>query len=502
VCAFETAAFPGPHSRSPQRRVGRPLPESEIPPYAPTSTERGSDYDLVVQRRPTIAVWGHYHGGNLGDELVVATIVDAIRRRLPAARIVGISMAPEDTRGRYDIEAYLINPGKPQTDAARVTPQGRAEREPLAAIVRGIPGARGLYARAMRARKVVLEVPFMWRSYRLLRSVDLVVVAGSGQLLDEWDGPWLHPYTTFRWAMLARLARVPMLYPSVGAGPIERRLSAFFIRTAVASARYVSVRDQHSARVLHSIGVSRPLEVCPDMGYGLRGEVLRDAHVAGETRRDGQVVGLNVMPHQDPRYWPRGDARRYDAFIQKMAVFTRWLLENGYRVRLFSSQTRADRRVADDLVHLLEDGRQLDPHRFYSAIDEIDGAEDLVGVIAGCDLVVAGRYHSVLLPLLLDIPVLGLAYNPKTSELLIDAGYPERCLDIDTFSVEGLIEAFRELSCEEEAEAHEALRHRVAAHRAAVEEQFDRIFGPHVEGSLRASSTVHDTRVSSGRAPQ
>jgi polysaccharide pyruvyl transferase WcaK-like protein len=283
-----------------------------------------------------------------------------------------------------------------------------------------------------------------------------------------------------------------MLYPSVGAGPIERRLSAFFIRTAVASARYVSVRDQHSARVLHSIGVSRPLAVCPDMGYGLLDEVLRDARAVSETRGDGKVVGLNMMAHHDPRYWPRGDAQRYDAFIQKMAAFTRWLLENGYRVRLFSSQTRVDRRVADDLVHLLEDGSQLDPHRFDSAIDEIDDTEDLVGVIAGCDLVVASRYHSVLLPLLLDIPVLGLAYNPKTTELLIDAGHSERCLDIDTFSVEALIEAFRELSREEEAEAREARRRRVAAHRAAVEEQFDRIFVPHVAGSLGASSTVPD----------
>jgi polysaccharide pyruvyl transferase WcaK-like protein len=78
--------------------------------------------------------------------------------------------------------------------------------------------------------------------------VDLVVVAGSGQLLDEWDGPWLHPYTTFRWAALARMAGVPVLIPSVGTGPIDGRLSAVFIRSAVRSARYVSVRDDHSGR--------------------------------------------------------------------------------------------------------------------------------------------------------------------------------------------------------------------------------------------------------------
>jgi polysaccharide pyruvyl transferase WcaK-like protein len=422
-------------------------------------------------------VWGHYHGGNLGDELVVATIVDAIRRRMPTARIVGVSVAPADTRERHGIAAYPINAGTPSARPTASISRSPAPRGRLRATARRVPGARRLHGLATLARKLVLEAPFLWRSYRMLRGIDLVVVAGSGQLLDEWKGPWLHPYTTFRWAMLARVARVPMLYPSVGAGPIESRLSAFFIRRAVATAHYVSVRDGHSGRVLESIGLAGPFSVCPDMGYGLSDEVLRPAIRASGERANGRVVGLNVMAHQDPRYWPRGDALRYEAFLRKMERFTRWLLDNGYSVRLFSSQARSDGRVASDLAGLLAESANLDPARFCSTMDEIEEVEDLVGVIGGCDVVVAARYHSVLLPLLLDIPVLGLAYNPKTTELLKDVGYPERCIDIDSFSVEALIDAFRDLCRQEEREAVEARRTRVAAHREAVEEQFERIFG-------------------------
>ena len=67
----------------------------------------------TIQAGSTIAVWGHYHGGNLGDDLVVATIVSAIRRRVDDARVVGISLAPADARIRHGIEAYPINPRLP-----------------------------------------------------------------------------------------------------------------------------------------------------------------------------------------------------------------------------------------------------------------------------------------------------------------------------------------------------------------------------------------------------
>lgn len=322
-----------------------------------------------------------------------------------------------------------------------------------------------------------LEPLFLWRSYRRLRQIDLVVVAGSGQLLDAWRGPWLHPYTVFRWSALARLAHVPMIFPSVGAGPIRSRLSAFFIRTSVALAERVSVRDGHSKRVLASLGSNSPLPICPDMGYGLPGEILFSASARRTKQGQGPVIGLNVMAHQDPRYWPHGEPARYDAYLRKMVAFTRWLLDSGCTVRLFSSQPRADGRVAADLVELLAESADLDTERLELLIDDIEGVGDLIRAISGCDFVVAARYHSVLIPLLLDIPALGLAYNPKTTELLTDVGHPERCLDIDSFTVDSLIESFQGLRGPEPQKTRMRCRARVSVNRRKVEQQFDDILG-------------------------
>ena len=324
----------------------------------------------------------------------------------------------------------------------------------------------------MLTRTVASEVPFAWQSYRFLRGIDLIIVAGSGQLLDEWRGPWRHPYTTFRWALLAWLARVPFAYPSVGAGPIDSRLGAFFIRRAVAWASFVSVRDYHSGRVLESIGLQGPFAYCPDMGYGYSGLHTPSSRSASTTDARSPVVGLNVMAHQDPRLWPRGESQRYEAYLDKMAGFARWLLERGYIVRVFSSQTGSDDIVAGEFFETLGEppvrGRVEHPGK------EIEHVDDLVRTIASCDAIIAARFHSVLVPLALGIPVLGLAYNPKTSELLADVGLRERCLDIDRFTVEDLISAFERLLAEG---LPTTVKELVEAHRAAVEAQFDQLLG-------------------------
>lgn len=401
----------------------------------------------------TIAVWGHYHGGNLGDELVVGTIIAAIRRRAPDTRIVAISMWPEDTEARHGVETYPISPPDHPGD-------GRGPLTRLAGAIVGGPRAR----RAAGILRAVLREPaFVYRAWRTLQNVDTIVVAGSGQLLDEWRGPWLHPYTTFRWAMLARLRRVPMQYASVGAGPIDTALGAFFFRQALRHAAYVSVRDEHSANLLHGIGVDRPLEVCPDIGYGFAAGELPSRRPSEEP-----TVGLNVMAHQDPRYRPTGDVRRYEAYVRKSAELVRALTAEGLTVRLFSSQPQSDLRVEEDIEALL-DG----PGLMTSVVDEIDGVDALVRAVQDLDVVVAARFHSVLLPLLLGIPALGLAYNPKTNELLRMVGQPDRCFDIDAFDVDELVRSVNALLREPQDEVGE----RVAAHRAAVEAQFDTLFG-------------------------
>jgi len=422
-------------------------------------------HDRDSSRSEVFGIWGHFHGSNLGDDLVVAVLIDAIRQRRSGVEIVGISMAPTDTKLRHGVETLPINPGQDIGSSGSVSAQDVPDRPgALRRVVRKVPGARGTF-------RLWREMEFLTRSFAALRSIDRLIVAGSGQIQDVW-GPWTHPYTTFRWALLARLTRVEMVLPSVGVGPITSGLSRLFVRKSVEWAGFVSVRDEGSASVLRAIGVRRQLAVCPDMGW---------AYVQSKPHTDPPdgvtaVVGVNVMPHEDPRYWPSGEQSQYHEHTTKMASFVANLLRRGDRVLLFSSQTRADRLVADDLRQDLSDRGLADHPHLDWAVDRIETVEQLLETVSRCDYVVAARFHSVLLPLSLGIPTIGLAYQPKTAELLAQVGLSTYCFDIGSFELEELEAALKKLRAEDRRERRAKLLDRGRGFRAAVEEQFDVLF--------------------------
>lgn len=422
-----------------------------------------------------VAVWGHFASGNLGDELVVEVMANALRRRRPRQPVVAISSSVADTTRRHAVSTYPLNPGAERSPSSTGgIDHGDEVHASLRNALRRLLVVRVAWKLWSTTRRIVREVPFLIRSYRRLQDLDVLIVSGSGQLLDAWKGPWWHPYTTFRWALLARLTRTHVVYPSVGAGPIDHALSQFMIRKSIDWAEYVTVRDPHTATLLRAIGVDRDLPVRPDMGWGWESPV-RATEPPGD--RGSAVIGVNPMAHEDPRNWPSGDPRRYDAYLTKLTAFVTALLERGRHVVIFSSHPRSDSRVSADIDRLLHE-RGLAQHPGLSrAFDGVDDAKSLVQVIAGFDYVVAGRFHSVLLPLAMGIPTLGLAYHPKTTELLAAVGRPDRCMNIDDFQVQELLAELERTIEADTAEGRRSLQDRAAELRAETEFEFDELFG-------------------------
>lgn len=402
--------------------------------------------------------------------MVVSTLVSAIRARSPEAEILGISMTPWDTESRHGVAAYPINPGAPVTRPRGGTVESDPAPSRLRQAIARIPGARHLRRALTAVRLVAREASFAWRSFHVLRGLDAVVVAGSGQLLDVWH-PWRHPYTTFRWALLSRLARVRFVFASVGAGPIRSRLGAFFFRHAVRSGSYVSLRDDYSVESLRSIGLSGPFIRCPDMGYAYPG--LEAARRGGAARDAGTapVVGFQVIPFMHPTLWPGGDARVYGPYFERMVAFARSLLDEGCTLRVFSSQVASDNVVSQDLVHALGEPA---PGRLEFPGADLQSVDDLVQTMSECDAILAARFHSALISIALGVPVLGLAYDRKTTELFADHGLSDRCVDVEGAGVEELRRLFARVRREGVPAAVEA---RVAAYRLDVKAQFDRLFG-------------------------
>src|ERR1700730_2442931 len=67
----------------------------------PVSTDSSS-------RPPRIGIAGYYGCGNLGDDTVVAILINTIKEYYPNADLVGFSLSPADTERRHGIKAFHL----------------------------------------------------------------------------------------------------------------------------------------------------------------------------------------------------------------------------------------------------------------------------------------------------------------------------------------------------------------------------------------------------------
>jgi len=415
-----------------------------------------------------VGILGHVGNKNLGDEAIIAAVIQGVRRRCPDAQLCGFTANPDDTTARHGIAASAIRRGPTRPGSPRVTTGSGAASRGAGSIkgaLKRVPvvfaGLSGLRDAARAVRGVLAEAWFLVRSYRALRGLDLLIVAGSQQLSDNIGGPWSFPYTLLKWSLLARAARAQVVYLSVGAGPITSRLSRRFLRWALATASYRSYRDVGSQQLIAEIGGPTHDPVVPDLVHG-----LDTTGPASRSRRSGDplVVGINPMPFADPRFWHEADTATYDHYVRTLAAFAGWLMASGRDVLFYPTQLRADPPVISDIRSVL---KQTSPAGFERRIVErpIDSFDDLVSAIAAADIVVPTRFHGIVLGFLLGKPVLGIAYHPKARDLMAQMDQSDYVVDVDPLDLAALQNRFTALAANRERSARQIEVHSAACRR-------------------------------------
>jgi len=438
--------------------------------------------------------------GNLGDAAIQESFLQNIRERMPQVRLISFSLNPEDTKRRHHIDAYPIRWSYPGWNAGGVNGVLKNDTErPTNKVRAALKKIPLLHSLGKPVYDLCRELAHLRRTYHLLKSLDLLVMAGGGQLCELWS---YLPFNVFKFCVLARLAGTPVFIVGVGADLLKRPLNRFFARTAVQLCDQVSVRSAQSLELLRSCGVKREVQVCPDPVYALdipqyiesersrclstsEAEMLllnlgcqvplADSSVTAPAMRSGRRVGLNPMGFCDPRRWPRKDPAQYAKYLDKLEAFVLWLLENDYEVEMFSSDVTADILAITDLkTRLLS---KLTPEQSAGLwFRPLLTLRELLQQMSTMDYVVTCKFHGIVFAHMLEKPVISLSYLPKMDDLVRDVGHGEFSLSVEHFEVDWLIRKFQLLV--EQRQALRALfRHRAKTYSEALQTHFDGLFG-------------------------
>jgi polysaccharide pyruvyl transferase WcaK-like protein len=333
------------------------------------------------------------------------------------------------------------------------------------------------------AQNLWAEIRFWNKSYKLLRPLDMLIMSGGGALDEFWGGPWRHPYTVFKWAVLSSLSRVPLFVMSVGAETMDSPLSRFFICRCLSRATYRSFRDQESRDLFKNLRVPGENHVFPDLAFSLQPN-LRPARVS---KREGRrVVGISPIAYLDPRSWPRKDSGRYLAYVGTLTSFSAWLLERGYAISFFASDIYMDRLVIHDIIAKLRNrgGTFPEAQIFESPVTTLPA---LLTQLANADFIVASRLHGVILSHVMGTPVIAISYDPKVDRLMRSLELSEYCLDIDAFDLNLLSTRFCALEVNREA-VQKHVAEKAAEFRDLLKAQYDDVFLSRAPSASRRKS--------------
>ncbi|HEY6910647.1 MAG TPA: polysaccharide pyruvyl transferase family protein [Myxococcales bacterium] len=407
-----------------------------------------------------VAFFGNFGAQNLGNEYTLKAILAHARRRLPDAELLCICTDPEDVAARHGVSAIAMS--YRYTRGFRAATEGRSPGRILRML-------RRLFVRLPR------ELAEVVRAFRSLKDVRMLVMTGTGMLSDVGIGPFDLHWEILKWSAVAKLRGARVTFASVGMGPIASAASRRIVRWALSLADYRSFRDGWSRSYLESLGFDASRDrVYPDLAFSLPPEVRAGARSAGR-----RVVGVGLMDYYGTHVSPRVGEDAYRAYVAKMTRFVRWLLERGYDVRLLIGDISYDTRSKHDVLRgLSESGAPVASGRVVTA--RIASVDDLVQELGRTDLVVAMRFHTTLLALMLKKPVLALSYHQKCVCLMDAVGLPQYAHDIDRSDAEQLIRQFEDLETNSESFAP-SIAGKLDESRRALDEQYAELFAspPH-----------------------
>jgi polysaccharide pyruvyl transferase WcaK-like protein len=421
----------------------------------------------VIERMGRVGLMGPYGYGNLGDDAFLGAMIQNIRERHPDTVLLGFALDPVDTERRHGITCYPLSRmtwqeaqtgGNPFT---RLLRRMRTSDRPLVRRIERVVG-RG-----------VAELGMLRRSYQALEGLDALIACGSGQIQDYWagGGPMSYPYTMLRWAVLARLRGAKFVVVSVGAGPVDHRLSKVFFRWALRLASYRSYRDEWSRTfVEHEIGMPPGDAVYPDLAFSFHLPVEQPP--SGTAADDTPVVGIGPIGYYHDRAWPESDPARWAAYLDMMATLTQHVLDAGNRIVFLKGEALHDQPIVDELVaELAARGVDLTDRCLDLPIGTID---ELLTALSACDAVVAARFHNVLLSYVIGRPVLSASYQAKIEALMAEFGQADFVVPIGDATAPDMIERFDRLVAQPDVSGH--LSSIVADMRKELHDQYDELF--------------------------
>jgi polysaccharide pyruvyl transferase WcaK-like protein len=410
------------------------------------------------EQHPRIALVTPYNGGNLGDAAIQDSMIANIRVRLPGAQFSGICLNRDNFIDRHgtdafpmcgiDIPFYHMLQGTISDQpkyGIRLQPAARLKGS-KAAIKRAVKNVRPLWTILKGVRACWRELLHWVQGYRFLRMHDLVIVSGGGQLNEEWGGAWGQPFALFKWAVLARFARVSYVIASVGVGKMESKTARLLMSATLRMARYRSYREKNTRAFAESVlPLAEKDPIVPDHVLALPPSEVPSPAGIRELAKGRPIIAISPIAYAKPERWPSENRTTYERYMAQMARVVSELVNRGFFLVVVCSSLWDDESAIADLLGQLDEcfKNKLTQQMYMPGISTW---RDLVGLLLDVDFLIASRLHSVILGLVAQTPTVAISFEPKVKWVMEELGQTDYLVRIREFVADDVLAALDRIS--------------------------------------------------------
>ncbi|MBS4026831.1 MAG: polysaccharide pyruvyl transferase CsaB, partial [Clostridia bacterium] len=296
----------------------------------------------------TIVLSGYYGFDNGGDEAILYSIITELRRLKPGLKIIVLSNNPVKTEFTYGVQA--------------------ANRWHLPSVV------------------------------SVIREASLFI-SGGGSLLQDVTGTKSIIYY-LGVVGIAQAMGVPTFFYSQGIGPINGLMGKKLIPLVANRVDRITVRDSKSARLLESLGVTKPeVVITADPVLGIdpgevnlsRGEKLVGSLGAGARGR----IGLTL------RDWPG-----MEELLPSLAKWCNDCAAQGWQIVILPLHLPGDKVLGERLLNIMAQERNFSQEKCVI----LEGGyltEEYLGIIGSLDFLISMRLHGLIMAAVMGVPMAG-----------------------------------------------------------------------------------------------
>ncbi len=310
-----------------------------------------------TRRKYDAIISGYYGFNNIGDDAMLTSILYNLRQHKPNISILALSRKPDGTSQSYGVAS--IN------------------------------------------RKNIFTV------FCAMRKAKLFIYGGGNIIQDSTSSRSLIYYLGTAW--LAKKLKLKVMFYANGIGPINKPMNAEFSRKILNKADIITVREKLSFYELKRMGITKPkIVLTADAALALKidNNVQIDVLLNNEgIPLDGKYAGFSVRKCPGLENLQH---EKYESTIAKIADYV--YLTYNLKPVFIPMEYHVDIITIKNIVSKMKTESHI--------ISDNHSVSETLAIIKRLDIMVAMRLHALIFSAYMNVPFVGISYQPKVEGFL------------------------------------------------------------------------------------